>query len=132
MSLGAAQTPQRWLSGGEGSIVLARSPSGIAIRPATLPEELAEALESRYPTIRVGAVHELGSWLAGDDPGRVLTAEEKLRQIAENDNHTVATAARAYLTAPGQAGPHSYNTAKNENTAAAPAGKALEPVPRHP
>lgn len=103
LSLGAAQTPQRWLSGGEGAIVLARSPAGIAIRAATLPEELADALESRYPTIRIGAVHELGTWLAGDDPGRALTAEQKLRQIADNDNHTVATAARAYLAAPGQA-----------------------------
>ena len=34
LSLGAAQTPQRWLSGGEGAIVLARSPAGIAIKPA--------------------------------------------------------------------------------------------------
>lgn len=103
LSLGAAQTPQRWLSGGEGAIVLARSPAGIAIKPAMLSEELADALESRYPTIRIGAIHELGNWLAGDDPARALTAEQKLRQIADNDNHTVATAARAYLAAPGQA-----------------------------
>ena len=99
LSLGAGQTPQRWLSGGEGAIVLARSVAGIAITAAALPGELADALESRYPAIRIGAVHELGSWLAGEDPGLALTARQKLSQIADNDNHTVAAAARAYLSA---------------------------------
>lgn len=120
LSLGAAQTPQRWLSGGEGSIVLARSPAGIAIAPAVLPEELVDALESRYSTIRIGAVHELGSWLAGDDPSRALAAEQKLREIADNDNHTVAVAASAYLTSPGQTVIRNslprYNIAKDENS----------------
>src|SRR5215472_1781601 len=32
-SSGASQTPQRWLSGGEGAIVLALSPAGIAVTP---------------------------------------------------------------------------------------------------
>jgi hypothetical protein len=136
LSLGAAQTPQRWLSGGEGALVLARSPAGIAITPATLPGELADALESRYPAIRVGAVHELGSWLAGDDPGHAVAAEDKLRQISDNDNHTVATVARAYLTSPNRAAtrtnPQVYSAAKDETTAAAPVGKVPEPVRRTP
>ena len=136
LSLGAAQTPQRWLSGGEGTIVLARSPAGVAVTLATLSRELADALESRYPMIRIGAVHELGTWLAGDDPGRALAAEQKLRQIADNDNHTVAAAARTYLTGPSRAAtwtsPQSHIAAKGETTAAAPAGNVLEPVRRTP
>ena len=135
LSLGADQTPQRWLSGGEGAIVLARSPAGIAVTPATLLGELADALESRYPRIRIGALHELGSWLTGDDPDRALAAGQKLRQIADNDNHTLAAAARTYLTGPGKAitstSPHIYS-AKDESTAAAPTGKVPEPVRRIP
>jgi hypothetical protein len=101
-SSGASQTPQRWLSGGEGAIVLARSPAGIAITPAALPEDLAASLDSRYPGVRIGAVHELGGWLAGDDPARAVTAEQKLRQIADTDNPVVVAAARAYLVSPDQ------------------------------
>jgi hypothetical protein len=96
-SSGVSQTPQRWLSGGEGAIVLTRSPAGAAVAPAVLPEDLAASLESRYPGVRVGAVHELSGWLASGDPARTMTAERTLRQIADTDNATVAAAARAYL-----------------------------------
>ena len=51
---GASQTPQRWLSGGEGAIVLARSPAGIALTLAGLPEDLAASLDSRYARVRIG------------------------------------------------------------------------------
>src|SRR6266516_2217001 len=37
---GAAQTPQRWLYGAEGKILLARSPAGPVITSAPLPESL--------------------------------------------------------------------------------------------
>lgn len=40
VSSDASQTPQRWLYGGEGAIVLARSPAGVAVTPAPLPEAL--------------------------------------------------------------------------------------------
>ena len=99
---GASQTPQRWLSGGEGAIVLARSTAGIVITPAALPEDLAASLDSRYPQVRIGAVHELGGWLAGDDRARAMTAGQKLRHIADTDNAAVAAAARTYLASPDQ------------------------------
>ena len=35
---GAAQTPQRWLYGAEGKILLARNPAGPTIIPAPLPD----------------------------------------------------------------------------------------------
>jgi hypothetical protein len=50
---GASQTPQRWLSGGEGAIVLARSPAGTVVTPAPRPVVLASSLDSPYPGIRV-------------------------------------------------------------------------------
>jgi hypothetical protein len=94
---GASQTPQRWLYGGEGAIVLARSPAGVAVTPAPLPEALAASLDSPYPAVRIGAVSALGEWLSGADPGRALTAEQKLHQIADTDAPAVAAAARACL-----------------------------------
>jgi prophage antirepressor-like protein len=131
LSSGAAQTPQRWLSGGEGAIVLARSPTGIAIGPVTPLGDLDDALKSRYPMIRIGAVHELGNWLVGDDPARALTAEQKLRQMADNDDHTVAVAARSYLTASRQTtqtSPYSHSIAEANDARAVQAEKAPEPV----
>jgi serine/threonine protein phosphatase PrpC len=94
---GANQTPQRWLSGGEGAIVLARSPAGVAVSPASMPESLESSLNSQYPAVRIGALNVLGEWLTGADPPRALTAEQHLRQIAETDVPAVAAAARAHL-----------------------------------
>jgi uncharacterized caspase-like protein len=102
-SSGASQTPQRWLYGGEGKIVLARSPRGAAVTSAPLPEALAASLDSPYPAVRIGAVHALREWLFGADPARALSAEQKLRLIADTDVPAVAAAARAYLAGPGPA-----------------------------
>jgi chaperonin GroEL len=96
-SHGASQTPQRWLYGGEGAIVLARSPAGVAVIPALLPEAIAASLDSPYPAVRIGAVNTLGEWLSGANPARALAAEQKLRQIADTDVPAVAAAARACI-----------------------------------
>lgn len=98
---GGRQSPQRWLFGAEGGIILARSPRGPVIRPEALPEALTLGLHSPYPDVRRGAVSELGSWLSSDRPGRVLAAEEALRSVADQDIPTVATAARAALQRAG-------------------------------
>jgi hypothetical protein len=95
---GAAQTPQRWLYGGEGGILLARNPLGPTITPASLPESLRAALDSPHPNIRIGAVSELGEWLTSGDPGRAATARQHLRQVAEGDIPRVADTARRLLT----------------------------------
>ena len=96
-SSGASQTPQRWLYGGEGAIFLARSPAGVAVTLAPLPEALAASLDSPYPAVRIGAVNALGEWLSGAELSLALTAEQKLRQIADTDVPAVAAAARACL-----------------------------------
>lgn len=64
---GVGQIPQKWMSAGEGTLLLARSPAGLTITPAALSEDLRVALESRYPAIRIGGVNALGDWLTGPD-----------------------------------------------------------------
>ena len=102
---GAAQTPQRWLYGAEGQILLARNPAGPTIIPAPLPESLRAALENPRPNIRVGAVTELGEWLTGDDPARAATARRHLQEVADTDIPRVASTARTLLDTETTAGP---------------------------
>ena len=94
---GAAQTPQRWLSGGEGQLLLARNPAGRPVIPTALPESLRAALDSQWPNVRIGAVEELRDWLTSGDPPKVVTATRELEDIAENDIPRVAAAARSAL-----------------------------------
>jgi hypothetical protein len=96
-SSGVGQTPQRWLYGGEGTIVLARSPMGAVITPTRLPQKLTVILDSPYPQVRISAINVLSDWLIGDDPARALAAEQALRQIADTEVPAVAAAARAVL-----------------------------------
>jgi basic membrane lipoprotein Med (substrate-binding protein (PBP1-ABC) superfamily) len=96
---GSEQTPQRWLYGAEGSLVLARNPAGISIKPARIPRALQNSLDSQYPGVRIGAVNTLAEWLTDPDPGRVLTAYRTLHDIADYDAPAVATAARGHLRA---------------------------------
>jgi hypothetical protein len=102
---GAAQTPQRWLSGGEGELLLARSPAGRPVIPVALPESLRAALDSPLPGVRIGAVEELRDWLTSSDPARVVTAIRELEGVADNDMPRVAIAARSALTHLRPAGP---------------------------
>jgi uncharacterized glyoxalase superfamily protein PhnB len=94
---GAAQTPQRWLYGAEGKILLARNPAGPVIIPAPLPESLRAGLDSPHPGIRIGAVTELGEWLTGGDPARAATARRHLQEVADTDIPHVAQTARTLL-----------------------------------
>jgi WD40 repeat protein len=117
---GAAQTPQRWLYGAEGKILLARSPAGPVIIPSPLPESLRVGLDSPHPSIRIGAVTELGAWLTTDDPARVAAARRHLREVADTDIPRVAAAARAFLDT---------RTAAQPPALAVPAPKPPIPVP---
>jgi hypothetical protein len=94
---GAAQTPQRWLYGAEGQILLARNPAGPAITHAPLPGSLRADLDSPHPGIRICAVTELGEWLTGGDPARAATARRHLQEVADADIPRVAQTARTLL-----------------------------------
>jgi hypothetical protein len=106
-ALGAAQTPQRWLSGGEGQLLLARNPAGRRVVPAALPESLRAALDSPLPNVRIGAVDELRGWLGSEDAARVATAIRELEAVADNDTPRVAAAARSALEGKRSVGPSS-------------------------
>ncbi len=92
-SAGIAQTPQRWLYGAEGMILLARSKAG----HNPLPESLRDALDNPIAAIRIAAVNELAAWTASGDLTRQVTALHYLRQVAESDIQQVADAARTVL-----------------------------------
>src|SRR5262249_59657331 len=94
---GASQTPQRWLYGAEGKILLARNPAGPAITPAPLPESLRAGLDSPHPGVRIGAVTELGEWLTGGDPARAATARRHLGEVAATGISRVPVVARTRL-----------------------------------
>jgi hypothetical protein len=91
------QTPQRWLYGAEGDIFLARSPAGVTITPAVLPDGLRSGLESPHLKIRLGAVDTLGEWLTDSDPARVLAARQALDQVIESEVPKVAARAQVLL-----------------------------------
>jgi biotin carboxyl carrier protein len=118
---GSAQTPQRWLYGGEGrDVVLARSPTGITIEPAVLHDEMRIGLESRYPQLRIGAVNTLAEWLADRDPARVAAARQVLEEIADQDIPLVAQVARAHLDSyPAYLARHAESPANAELATAA-------------
>ena len=96
-TLGAAQTPQRWMQGGEGEIPLARSQAGRRVSPSAVPESIRSALENPLPGVRIGAVQELAMWLGSDDLSKVVMARLELTRVAEDDIPKVAAPARAAL-----------------------------------
>ena len=94
---GVAQTPQRWVSGGEGQLLLARNPAG---RPVVFPElsdSLRTALESPHPGVRIGAINELRNWLTSEDVAKISTAIRQLTDVAANDIARVSAAAQDAL-----------------------------------
>ena len=68
-----------------------------ARQPASLPESLRAALDSPHPSIRIGAVTELGTWLTSGDPARAVTARRHLQEVADTDIPRVAQTARTLL-----------------------------------
>lgn len=127
---GVPQTPQRWLYGGEGDIVLARSPAGIPVTPEPIPASVRDALESAYPGIRLGAVGTLGEWLASGLPSRVVAARDALDQVAEHDQPAVAAEARRLLagsTSP-RSGSAAGNSAASTSAAVVPASGSDQPA----
>ncbi len=121
---GAAQTPQRWVYGAEGKILLARNPAGPTVIPEPLPESLRAGLDSPHPGIRIGAVTELGVWLTGGDPAREATARRHLQEVADTDIPRVAGTARTLLDAGNTAGLPAAGRQSREETA-----RITEPEP---
>jgi WD40 repeat protein len=95
---GKPQTPQRWLSHGEGQqIVLARSAAGREVTAAKLPEYTVIALDSGNSQVRIGGVNAIAEWLTDPDPARQLAAQRALEEVIENDVRRVGEIARSHL-----------------------------------
>ncbi len=92
------QTPGKWNYNQQGDIVIAKNPRHV-LKPAELPRELREAIESSFASIREGAVRELDRFLNGSNPGLAIAAQEALKRLAEDDSRRVATLATEVLSA---------------------------------
>ncbi|MFB0534923.1 MAG: SUMF1/EgtB/PvdO family nonheme iron enzyme [Anaerolineae bacterium] len=90
------QTPQKWAQKVEGQIIIAQNPRPVA-KPAELPLELQQAIESPFPGVREGAVSDLERLLHGRDKGLALAAHEALTHLADDDSRRVSAAAARML-----------------------------------
>ena len=90
------QTPGRWNFEVQGDLLIARSP---AVRAATLPLELQQAIEHPIVRMRLAAAEELERLLIGGHAGLALAAREALALLAEDDSARVRAAARSVLDA---------------------------------
>ena len=94
------QTPQMWALKVEGRIIIAKKPRSV-VKPAELPLELRQPIESPFAEVREGAVRALERLLHGSDKGLALAAQEALTRLADDDSRTVsAAAARALGVSP--------------------------------
>ena len=88
----AHQTPQWWLYGMSGDLVIARNPNPI-VTPKDLPEDLLDVLRLPQPAARLGAVLALRQ-LMDADPGTALTAYRTLETLAVDDSRRVSARGR--------------------------------------
>jgi hypothetical protein len=92
------QTPSKWSLGIQGELYVARRSKPITT-PSTLPDDLKEAMDSSFPSVRASAVSELGRLLRGRHVGLSLAARRGLEQLTADDSRSVAAAASATLAA---------------------------------
>jgi hypothetical protein len=92
----AHQTPQWWLYGMSGELVIARNPNP-SVTPKDLPADVAEVLRLPQPAARLGAVFALRTLVREGDPGSALTAYRTLETLAVDDSRQVSTAAAEVL-----------------------------------
>lgn len=96
------QTPEKKWGDIRGDFIVARNPYPPADIAEPLPPELAEALNSPYSRVRVGAVEELTSLARGSHPGIARTASETLKALVADDSKLVSSAAQRALAALSQ------------------------------
>lgn len=83
------QTPGKWSYKQQGEIVLRDNLKPSEVKPVPLPSELLEMLSHSNSGVRRAGIQELISLLAGKHLGLALSAEEKLHEIAANDDSLV-------------------------------------------
>jgi hypothetical protein len=123
------QTPGRWNFEVQGDLLIARSP---AVRAATLPLELQQAIEHPIVRMRLAAVEELERLLIGGHAGLALAAREALALLAEDDSARVRAAARSVLDARPRAEAIDVEPAPDQEAVSPPvvAGTVTAPPPQ--
>jgi TonB family protein len=90
------QTPRKWASDVEGSVVIAANPNPVE---APLPEDLQAAIDSFVAEIREKAVPRLDKFLRGKHRGLALSAHKTLLALATDDSRRVSASAEQCLAA---------------------------------
>src|SRR4051812_2878562 len=90
------QTPRKWASDAEGTMVIANNPNPVE---APLPEDLQSAIDSFVAEIREKAIPRLDKLLRGKHRGLALTANKILLALAADDSRRVSAAADQCLAA---------------------------------
>ncbi|MCC6568582.1 MAG: SUMF1/EgtB/PvdO family nonheme iron enzyme [Anaerolineales bacterium] len=80
------QTPSKWSYKQQGDILLRENLPPREVKPAPLPSDLLELLSHPNSSVRKVGIQDLIGLLNGKHLGLARGAEEKLREIAENDD----------------------------------------------
>ena len=131
------QTPSKWSYKQQGDIVLRENIKPREVKPAPLPADLLELLSHPNSSVRKVGIQDLIGILNGKHLGLARGAEEKLREIAENDDSfSFRKSASEALTARGliveQPAPMPFEVPKEkqkeEKPVSAPKEKIEKPV----
>ena len=90
------QTPRKWASDVEGSVVIAANPNPVE---APLPEDLQSAIDSFVAEIREKTIPRLDKLLRGKHRGLALSAHKVLVALATDDSRRVSASAEQCLAA---------------------------------
>ena len=92
------QTPRKWVYNQQGDLIIAHNPRPKKTEPASLPEDLRQAIESQFVGMRVEALKELEKLLSSSHAALVQEAVRALeRMAASDDSKSVVTSAQAIL-----------------------------------
>jgi uncharacterized caspase-like protein len=90
------QTPSKFSDKQQGEIVLRQITRLEDIRPASLPEQLANEITNLYPEVRLRAVEQLAQLLGGKNLGLARSAKAALETLAANDDSRRVAQAAAH------------------------------------
>jgi Caspase domain len=125
------QHPVKWVDL-EGDLRIAKSVYRPPAKPAELPPDLRQAIESPERHTRLGAVYVLGDLLAGSDRCLAKAARQALERLAKDDSRLVYEAAnRTIAAAPAEPAAVASRT-KTEvqgEPAVEPSARDQEPLP---
>ncbi|MBZ5555100.1 MAG: tetratricopeptide repeat protein [Acidobacteriia bacterium] len=115
------QRPMKWELDVEGEIIIARNPAPF-VNPSDLPQDIRDAIGSKFPSIREEAIHELERLLRGRHRGLALAARTALKTLTADDSRRVSDAAEKCLAAnPAPAAPEEMILQSSPGAVAPPA-----------